>query len=481
MAPKGAAGHARHLRCRKAILSSAMGANITIVGGGSTHWSPSLLVDFANHEVLADSQVVLMDLDQTSLATMEKLGVHIAERRGIPLAVRVTTDLDEALDGAQYVVSAFSVGGFASMRHDIEVPARYGVRQPVGDSVGPGGISRSLRSIPVLLEVARAMERRCPDALLINVTNPLTALCRAVSRETSIEVVGLCNEVVGLQFAMSLLFDVAMHAVDPVIAGVNHFPVATSLDIDGRDGFSMLSDAMGGKIDLSGPIWLDPPPEQIHWRARNPSEGWTKADVLDNLRVKLELFRRFGALPAAADTHIVEFLPSFVTAVSDFGRDWGVYQYGLEGHQAEKAEDNANLSLLMSSERVPRAPSGELVAPLLEGLLGGGEKALPMNLPNTGQVSNLPEGAVVECIGVCGPDGVRARDSALVPPALGEYLRRVSVSQELTVDAAVSGSRAKVLEAMFTDPTGGCVAYEHLTAMTEELLEATARWLPQFA
>jgi alpha-galactosidase len=480
VAPKGVAGDAHHLRRRKAILSSAMGANITIVGGGSTHWSPSLLVDFANHESLADSHVVLMDLDHGSLATMEKLGVQIAERREIPLAVRVTTDLDEALDRAEYVVSAFSVGGFESMSHDIEVPARHGVRQPVGDSVGPGGISRSLRSIPVLLEVARAMERRCPDALLINVTNPLTALCRAVSRETSIEVVGLCNEVVGLQFAMSLLFDVAMHDVDPVIAGVNHLPIATSLDIAGRDGFAMLRDAMGGKLDLSGPIWLDPPPEQIHWRARNPSEGWTKADVLDNLRVKLELFRRFGALPAAADTHIVEFFPSFVTAASDFGRDWGVYQYGLDGHREEKAEDNANLSLLMSSERVPRAPSGELVAPLLDGLLGT-ERALPMNLPNRGQVVNLPQGAVVECMGVCGPNGLRARDSAVVPPALGEYLRRVSVSQELTVDAAVSGSRAKVLEAMFTDPTAGCVAYEHLTAMTEELLDATARWLPQFA
>lgn len=458
-----------------------MGAKVTIVGGGSSHWGPSLLVDFANEEALADAEVVLMDIDEEALAAMLKAADHIATVRDIPMSVKGTTDLDEALDGADFVVSVFSVGGFTSMRQDIEIPARYGVRQPVGDSVGPGGISRALRSIPVILDVARAMERRCPDALLVNVTNPLTALCRAVVRESSVKVVGLCNEVVGLQFAMSLLFDAAMDAVDPVIAGVNHLPVAVSLRIGDNDGFEMLRHAMEGDLDLSGPIWLDPLPAQMHWRTRLPGTKWTKADVLANLKVKLELFRRFGALPAASDTHVVEFFPGFISEVSDFGRDWGVHHYGMYGHETDKVTDDANLASLVEDPEISCFPSGELVAPLLTGLITGKEQCLPMNLPNSGQVQNLPEGSVVECIGVSGPDGVRPRDSVEIPSVLGEHLRRVAVSQELTVEAAVSGRKEDVLEAMFTDPVASRLPYENVVSLTDELLAATAPWLPRFA
>jgi len=461
--------------------SAAPGARITIVGGGSTHWGPSLLIDFANCPALADAEVVLMDVDGHAAQTMARAGAHIARVGRIPLAVRATTDLDDALEGAQFVITAFSVGGFESMRCDIEIPARYGIRQPVGDSVGPGGISRALRSIPVLLSVARAMESRCPDALLINVSNPLTALCRSVARETSIEVVGLCNEVVGLQLAMSLLFDVGIQEVDPVIAGVNHLPVATSLRIGGRDGFAMLRDAIAGRLDLSGPVWLDPLPEQLGWHPGRPGRGWVKADVLENLKLKIELFRRFGVLPAAADTHVAEFFPCFVSEVSDFGRDWGVHQYGMARHQSDKVKDSTNLAWLMAQDEVPALPSGEVVAPLLEGLLTGVDRWLPVNLPNSGQVQSVPLGPVVECIGVSGSEGLRPRDSVAVPSVVGECLRRICVSQELTVEAAVTGDRTRVLEAMFADPTAGRLPYEHLVAMTDELLAATAPWLPQFA
>ena len=139
-----------------------MAPRITIVGGGSTHWTPRLLVDFVNHESLQDAEVVLMDVDEASLPPMLEVARHVVAGRATGLQVRATTSLADALDGAEYVITAFSVGGFASMRHDLEIPASYGIRQPVGDSVGPGGISRALRSVPVLLEIARAMEGALP-------------------------------------------------------------------------------------------------------------------------------------------------------------------------------------------------------------------------------------------------------------------------------------------------------------------------------
>ncbi len=270
---------------------------VTIIGGGSTHWTPRLLVDFANTEALHDTAVTLMDVDPDSLPQMAEVAEHVAKVRGIGLSVRTTTDIGDALDGADVVIIALSVGGFASMRHDLEIPARYGIRQPVGDSVGPGGISRALRSVPVVADVARQMDRHCPQALLVNVSNPLTALCRAASRESSVRVVGLCNELVGLKFSMSLLFDAPMHKVDPVSAGVNHFPLVTELRIDGADGFAMLRSLLEAP-DVHGgePLWMDPV-EGMHWQKASEGERWTKADVVANNRLKLELFRRFGVLP----------------------------------------------------------------------------------------------------------------------------------------------------------------------------------------
>ncbi len=456
------------------------GPRITIVGGGSTHWTPRLLVDFANSEALRDLEITLMDKDPGSLPLMAEVAAHIAKVRGIGLSVRTTSDLDDALDGVDMVIIALSVGGFASMRHDLEIPARYGIRQPVGDSVGPGGITRALRSVPVVTEVARAMERRCPEALMINVSNPLTALCRGAARESNIRVVGLCNELVGLKFSLSLLFDAPMHEIDPVSAGVNHLPLVTRMQIGGTDGFDMLRAVLEDpSTHGEEPIWM-PPVEGMHWQKVSEGDVWTKRDVVANNRLKLELFGRFGVLPGASDTHIAEFFPGFVTQSSDFGRDWGVHHYGLHGHQKDKEADDREVAELLSSDEVPPWPSGELVAELIEGVATGTERTLPMNLPNQGQVENLPNGLVVECIGVTGADGVRPRDTAYVGSVLGEYLRQITTSQELTVDAALTGDRNRVIEAMLTDQLAGHLPYEQVVTMTDELLAATAPWLPQF-
>jgi alpha-galactosidase/6-phospho-beta-glucosidase family protein len=457
-----------------------MTTRITIVGGGSTHWTPTLLVDFANTPALADAELTLHDIHGESLPPMLDLVAHVARSRGIGLTARATTDLPSALEGAEFVLTTLSVGGFASMRHDIEIPYSYGIRQPVGDSVGPGGIMRALRSIPIVVDIARAVEQHAPDALLMNVSNPLTALCRAVTKETKVTTVGLCNELVGFQFAMSLLFDCGMHEVNPVVGGVNHLPLITSLSIGEEDGFAMLRDFLespGSRAD--DPIWMTPPAAS-HWHKKSPGEQWTKSDVVDNQKVKFELFGRFGVMPGSSDTHVVEFFPGFVTEASDFGRQWGAHHYGIAGHSADKAADDASVEWLMKLDEIPAWGSGELVADVINAVVTGKPRWLPMNLPNSGQVTNLPEGAITECIGIADSDGVHPRDQVTVPSVLGEYLRRINVSQELTVEAALTGSRTAVLEAMLSDQMVGRLPFEHVVAMTDELLAATAPWLPQF-
>ena len=458
-----------------------MTPRIAIIGGGSAHWTPRLLLDFVNTPSLAESHVVLMDTAPESLPPAQALADHIISISKAGLQTTTTTELDAALDGAQFVITAYSVGGFDAMRHDLEIPERYGLPQPVGDSVGPGGISRALRSVPVTVAIARAMENRCPEALLVNVSNPLTALCRAVTRETSVSAVGLCNELVGLTWAMSLLFDVGMHEVDPVVGGVNHLPLVTALRIGGSDGFSMLRSLMEQTVtELDDPIWMDPPAGS-HWRKVSTGEKWTKGDVLANNRLKLELLRRFGVLPGSSDTHVAEFFPWFVTEASGFGDDWCVHHYGIDGHRADKEEDEADLASLSVAEELPPWSSGELVAPLLDAIVSDKERHLPVNVPNTGQVVGLDHGPVLECMGVVNAAGVTPRDRVQVDSVLGECLRRIVYSQERTVEAALTGDRTLVLEAMLTDQMAGRLPYEHVVAITDELLAATAPWLDQFA
>jgi alpha-galactosidase len=457
-----------------------MRPKIAIVGGGSTHWTPRLLTDFANTASLHDCAVALTDIDEASLPPMLTIAKHIATTRDIGMTVTATTDLGAALEGADFVIIALSVGGFRSMAHDIEIPARYGLFQPVGDSVGPGGISRSLRSIPVLLDIARHVERHAPGAIMLNVSNPLTALCRAVTAHSSVRTVGLCNELVGLQFWLSLVFDADMRTIDFTVAGVNHLPLVTALRIGDDDGFARLRHVLDHPEQLEGqPVWMNPPPGS-HWRRLDPTRDWSKADVFANARVKLEFFRQFGVLPGSADTHVAEFFPWFVTAASDQGRQWGVHHYGLAGHAQDKADDIEWAATLEAGGEVPPWPSGELVAPLLDAVVTGNPRSLPVNLPNDGQVTDLPPGVVVECMGTADSGGVRARDTAAAGTA-AEHLRRVVAAQELTVEAAVTGDRALVRRALLADPVAGTLPWEHLAAMTDELLAATAPWLPQFA
>lgn len=458
-----------------------MGPRIVIVGGGSYQWVPKLLVDVANTESLHGAEIVIEDVDPEPIPRMVQLVEHIAEVRGIPLSATGTTDQRAALEAADFVVVSISTGGFKSMRRDLEVPARYGIKQSVGDTVGPGGINRALRNIPVLVGMARDMEDLCPGAWLLNLTNPMTTLCRAVTRETSVRTVGLCHEVTISQFLLSLLLDVGFLDLDPVVAGVNHLPVITELRVGGEDGLAMLSDLLrSGEAGASEPLAMDLP-EDMGIPKQSPGEKWTKGDLIAHNRVKLELFERFGALPAAGDRHLVEFFPGFLTEDSGWGKRWGVELTSIETRERHQEGYIADFEAQLASPEVSIWPSGELVAPLIDSLLTGTVRSLPLNLPNAGQCPDLPEQVVVESICLADEDGVRGRDRAEAPRFLAEQLRRISASQELTVEAGLTGDRGGVIEAMLLDPLAGRIDYDQVVSMTSELLEATREWLPQFA
>jgi len=213
------------------------------------------------------------------------------------------------------------------------------------------------------------------------------------------------------------------------------------------------------------------------------SEGgeWTKRDLLHANRVKLELFRRFGVLPGAGDRHLVEFFAGFLTEESEWGERWGVGLTSIEDRERDQAGHIRDFEQLAAMTEVDDLPSGEMVAPVMMCLLENLPGWFPLNIPNHGQVADVVDDAVVESMCVVDGSGVRGRDVVHVPPVLADTLRRVSTAQELTVDAALTGDRELVFEAMMVDPLAGRLDYDALRDLTDEMLVATKRWLPQFA
>jgi alpha-galactosidase len=458
-----------------------MAPKITFIGGGSYQWTSKLLIDLVNMPSLVDAEIVIEDVDPAPIPRMLELVDHIAQVRGIGLHATGTTDQREAVEGADYVVVCISTGALESMGLDIAIPERYGIKQSVGDTVGPGGIVRALRNIPVMLDIARDMEQGCPDAWMLNLTNPMTALTRSVLRETSITAVGLCHEVTLATFVLSLLLECDMRKMKLEISGVNHLPIITACDIEGSDGLAMLADMLEREDEVRREPIAFNFAEMMGHEAVSQGGEWTKAQLLDLNRVKLELFRRTGALPGAGDRHLVEFFSGFLTEESSWGLDWGVQLTDMAERERWQDKHIAEFEAVLASPEVSRMPSGEMVAGLIDSRMRDKPRVYPVNIANTGQCPDLPNDVVVESMCTIDAQGVRGRDRAAVPPLLADTLRRVSLSQELTVEAAVSGSRDRVVDAMMVDPLAGRIDYQSLQRMADEMITATSKWLPQFA
>jgi len=455
---------------------------IVIIGGGSNQWAPALLNDIANTRSLHEAEIVLEDINPAPLPRMAEYAEHVARLRNLSWKVSYTTDQRASLEGADFVVVAISTGGFDSMRHDVEIPARHGIKLSVGDQ-GPAGVSRTLRAVPVMVGIARDMEEICPEAWMLNLTNPMTHLVRAMTRETNAKVVGLCHEVTICRFYLSMWLGESFLDLEPTVMGVNHLPIMTSLKVgdadDGLDRLRALIDGPAAARDERLPFAI---PDGIGMgpRARE-SDEWTKQDLLDGNRVKIELFRRFGVLPASNDRHLCEFFPGFLTEASGWGKRWGVHLTTIAERIEHEAQYENDLLARLASDDVSTMPSGEMVAPLIDSFITGKPRSLPLNLPNAGQAPDIPNGVVVETMCVADAEGPRGGAPVTVPGVLGEYVRRITSVDEPCVEAAISGKRDDVLAAMLADPLASKIDYDEMVTMTDELLAATKPWLPQFA
>ncbi len=445
---------------------------ITIVGGGSYCWTPTLFRDIVCTDGLQGSEIVLEDINKKHLDDLHACCKAILAQLGKTrqFRLRATTDLPAALRRADYVILTITTGGYDAMQNDLEIPYKYGIWQPVGDTIGPGGISRALRNVPVVVGLAKAMERYCPNAWVLNITNPMSALTRCIWRETSIRCIGLCHELYGTLSTMQKLLGCSNWRtdLDCVSVGVNHMPWIIKLHYNGQDAFPLLRKALAeGKMPTG---------------SKGPGTALDNTLVGSN-QVKFALFKAFNALPAAADRHLVEFFPYFCTDKMRKGAAMGVKLTTIEERRKcytpEWKKNVANIT--HGRKKIEAKVSQESTSKVIAALAGMIEWKDIVNIPNAGQVPGIDKGVVVETLGLIGRDHVYGFPVGDVPPGVITQVQRHGANQEMTVQAALTGDRGMVLQVMLNDPLCGSIRdFRMMEKMMDELLLANKKWLPQF-
>jgi len=427
---------------------------IAFIGGGSVQWTTGLVNDMALTPELRGAELVLYDIDADALKLITPICKRLVKQVEGDLHITATVDRASALRDADFVILCVGIGGNAAMRNDLEIPVKYGVYQSVGDTVGPGGLARGLRHIPFAVELARDMARLCPDAWLLNLTNPMTTICRGVTRATPIRTIGLCHEVSGVQGALAELLGVAAEQVLLEVGGINHLPVITRCSIAGQDGLALLRE------------WL---------AAHDPFELVEEGELTsvfgvfrDYHAVKLSLFQETGVLYGAGDRHVAEFLPGFLTDHTARGRRYGVHLTTADHRDQLFRERHANVP----NYAARKVRSHEQLAPVMAALLGGPAGQFVVNVPNVGQIDNLPRQAVVECVAHIDHLGVRPLAVGELPPAAYAVVAPHVARQELIVEAALTGELEPARQALSSDPLLRDPA--SVAPMFEELMAANA-------
>lgn len=430
---------------------------IAMIGAGSVVFTKTLMNDIMATPALQDSEFALMSPTETKLRKMEAFANDVIRENKLPAKVWATTDRRKALEGADYVIITIQIGGMDAFQMDWEIPLKYGVDQCIGDSLGPGGIFRALRTIPVLVSIANDMKELCPNALLLNYANPMAACTWAISTVPGIEFVGLCH---GVQTTLDLIagyVGVPKEEIDYVAAGINHMAWFLKLERNGQDLYPILR------------------------------EKFEKPEYYVNEKVRGEVFRHFGYFMTESTGHLSEYVPWFrknkkalelYCDQPDFGGASGAYyKYGRMLEEKFRTTDPLSIE---SKKLEPR--SAEYCSYVIEAKETGNIFRLNGNVRNDGYITNLPQGCCVEIPIFVDRTGLHPTVIGDLPPQLAALNMTNVIVQGLTVEAALNADPERVAQAVAMDPLTAavCTLYE-AREMTREMLKAEAQWLPQFA
>ena len=456
---------------------------ITVIGAGSASFGENTLSAIMRSKKLSGSILALVDRNAESLDIVRRLADRLNREWDAGFVLTSHASHQDALDGSHFVVNAIEVGERENLwRQDFEIPLKFGVRQPYAENGGPGGFAHAARNMGAVMQIARDMEEACPDAWFINFTNPMIRICDAVNRHSRINAVGLCHQIyagyvmVGVALANDLGIEVpggltGVHAamdqsryhhrvreqIVPLIeiraAGLNHFTWILSVH-DRRTGEDL--------YPLFRKRFFELEPE---------FEPLTR-----------DVFSTFDLFPVSGDTHLCEYLPWMSDPQT---RPWEKYNIRLyEWEIRESARDSEHDRLNeMANNGVPidalLHTDSEGAVEMIEGIAGAGSHYhLAANLPNTGQISNLPVGATVETPVHVNGGGIHPVHVGALPEPIAELCRREITTAQLCVDSAVEGNRAKALQCLLLDPV--ITDIDTARKILDGYLTSYKEYLPQF-
>jgi alpha-galactosidase len=430
---------------------------VTIIGAGSTVFAAELVTDFLSVDALGSGEFRLVDIDATRLALAHRFAEHLVARSGKAWTVRSGTDRTELLASSDVVINTIEVAGLRNVRHDYEIPMRYGVDQCIGDTIGPGGLFKALRTIPAWLEILTDIERLCPEALVLNHTNPMSMMVLAASRASNVPVYGMCHSVHHTTEDIAGYLAVEMEQLAFRAAGVNHLAWVTELRLDGEDAYPLLREC--GRVPE---IWEQDP-------------------------VRFELMYQLGCFPTESSGHVSEYVPYFRSQPANLSRytrpgyrgESGFYANNWPGWRAEN--DEMLERVLAGREEYPMERGGEYPSHIVEAMVTGVPTTVFVNVPNQGWIDNLFEGGVVEVEAIVDGDGIHPQPFGSLPPQLAALDRRHLEFHDLTVMAILEQDREAAVRALMLDPlTSAVCAPADIRAMFDEMVKAQRDDVPGF-
>jgi alpha-galactosidase len=434
---------------------------IAFIGAGSTVFAKNLLADILSFPELAGSTISLMDINPERLRTSEIVAHKVADFFGAKPTIQATPDRRQALDGADYAISMFQVGGYKpSTVIDFEIPKKYGIQQTIADTLGIGGIMRGLRTIPVFLDICNDMQELCPEVMFLQYVNPMAMNTWAISRASKIKTVGLCHSVQGTAETLSEDIGVPYNEINYVCAGINHMAFYLRFERNGEDLYPELRKAMEAK-----------------------SYGRRYRGLADHVRY--EALQRTGYFVTESSEHFSEYVPWFIKHDrSDLIEQYEIpideYLRRCEDQIAEWESDKAALERgELDEQRYER--SQEYGSLIIHSMETGQPRVVYGNVPNRGLIDNLPQGCCVEVPCLVDTNGLQPTTIGALPPQLAALMQTNINVQSLVVEAALTGKREHIYHAAMLDPhTAAVLSLDQIWSLVDELLETHGEMMPQY-
>jgi alpha-galactosidase len=434
---------------------------ITFIGAGSLGFTRDLVRDILTFPLLQDATFSLMDIDPERLEFAYKSVQRIIEMGNYPARVTATLDRVEALRDADIVLVTILSGGTEVWRYDIEIPKQYGVDINIGDTRGPSGIFRALRTIPVMLDIVRDMERVCPEATLLNYTNPMAMLCRAIQRSSPIRMTGLCHSVQGTAMMLADWIGAPYKEITYTCAGLNHMAWYLKYDWNGSDAYPLIRKAVT-----------------------------ERAEIYNEEIVRNEMFLHLDYYVTESSGHNSEYnawfrkRPDLIEKYCTHGTGWnpGEHAYILKEYQnAERTWKDEARKWFARDTPIDLERGEEYAAHIINALMGGEPFHFNGNVPNTSLVNNLPQNACVEVPVWVSRRGFEPVHVGALPPQCAALTNLTCQVEEMAVEGALAGDARLVFHAIANDPlTSAVLSLVEIRQMVNQMFEQNKAFLPHF-